>query len=145
MSKVKAYGRFTKRGKYIYRTSTYLQWGESDEIIGACVLCNPGEAKPKERDIINLENDQEQLLDLDRTMKEVIKILEAIHENQTFEGRFHIYNLFTLRNSKMKEVLQEFNKMEHNDILYKDFEYFKANIHHIPWVLLAWGCEEGKR
>lgn len=43
---IKAYGKFIKKDGFIYRTHTHLQFGESDNIIGACVLCNPGSSSP---------------------------------------------------------------------------------------------------
>jgi hypothetical protein len=44
MSQPKVYGTFVKRGKNIYRTSAYIQWGDSEKSLGACLLLNPGAA-----------------------------------------------------------------------------------------------------
>lgn len=45
----KVYGKFVKKGDFIYRTDTYMQFGESEDIIGACVLCNPGASSFKDK------------------------------------------------------------------------------------------------
>ena len=44
MNQPKAYGSFVKRGDHIFRTSAYIQWGESEKSIGSCLLLNPGSA-----------------------------------------------------------------------------------------------------
>jgi len=59
---VKAYGTFTKIGEHVYRTDTYLQFGDLDELIGASVLCNPGSARALneliEEKLINYNEDE---------------------------------------------------------------------------------------
>lgn len=59
---MKAYGTFTKIGEHVYRTDTYLQFGDSYELIGAPALCNPGSARVLnesiEEKLINYNEDE---------------------------------------------------------------------------------------
>ncbi|WP_139903447.1 hypothetical protein [Clostridium thermarum] len=56
MSKAIMYGTFVKYGMGIYRPATYLQWGNSENIIGACVMCNPGIAALEARGLYTWSN-----------------------------------------------------------------------------------------
>ena len=47
----RVFGKFIKKNGYIYRTDTYMQFGDSDDIIGGCVLCNPGSSTLKDSEL----------------------------------------------------------------------------------------------
>lgn len=149
----KIYGTFTNNKGFIYRTDTFIQFGESEQIIGSCVLCNPGSSE------LHNENDQKRLEEYDgednlvihdeakedSTMKQLIKIIKGVKEIPE-EGRFLIFNLFTLRNGNMDDALKQF---KHHDIdrklLYRDYEDYTNLKTNLPWVLIGWGCKNNSR
>ena len=151
---MKAYGTFTKIGDYIYRTDTYLQFGDSEDLIGACVLCNPGSAKAFEDSIENrlhsfngpgnLELKDVRLKE-DATMRQLNYILEGIH-GKKLDGRFRIYNLFTLKEPKMNKAINLIkNEKLDKEMLnkdFKDYENLKLNEHEL--ILRAWGVNDAK-
>lgn len=147
----KAYGTFTKRNGFIYRTDTYIQFGELEEVIGACVLCNPGSSKPKNQmnreDLEGSENYRtiQGEAKIDNTMRQLIKILKGKY-GETLEGRFWIFNLFTLVNAKMNDAITELKDkaMDDMDLLEKDYFDYKEKVSSIPWILVGWGCERNK-
>lgn len=152
---MKVYGIFTKRKGFIYRTKTYLQFGESDKIIGSCVLCNPGSSVPKDpiekEELLNYTGDNDYVfkgeLVPDTTMKQLCKILEnvgwdklGINENG---GRFLIHNIFTLRNGNMNHAIKEFENQDiDKELLFKDYKDYMELEESIPWTLKGWGCED---
>lgn len=150
VDRVKVYSSFIKKGKHIFRHSTYLQFGESKEIIGGCVLCDPGATSLKiKEEFKNLEDGREVSGEgiIDSTMDRLINIIEKTH-GENICGRLYIYNLFTLRNSGINEATNYYKKLvkdnEYNELLNRDFKDFKENISELPWVLLGWGCSGSK-
>lgn len=148
--RVKVFSSFIKRGKHIFRHSTYLQFEESEEVIGGCVLSNPGTAMLKdEKKFVNLTDGEEVRGQgtIDHTMNQLINIIEKTH-GEDIKGRFYIYNLFTLRNSGINEATNYYKRLikdsEYNYLLNKDFIDFKENVNDLPWVLLGWGCSGAK-
>lgn len=144
----KVYGTFIKKDSHIYRTDTYMQFGESDDIIGACVLCNPGSSTLKDK---NLQRKLEQETDYiflhrevtkDNAMGQLEKILQESYSHKLL-GKFIIYNILSLRNPNMNKTIQILNNetLDH-ELLYKDFEDCKVNAKNIPWLLIGWGCKE---
>lgn len=149
-SRVKVFGSFIKRGKHIFRHSTYLQFGENEDVIGSCVLNNPGTSILKDKkDLENLTDGKEVKgqVTIDPTMNQLINIIEKTH-GEGIKGKFYIYNLFTLRNSGINEATNYYKKLikdsEYNYLLNKDFFDFKENVSKLPWVLLGWGCSGAK-
>lgn len=149
---VKAYGTFTKRNGLIYRTDTYIQFGESEEIIGACVLCNPGSSELKNQmDRENLKKFEgykaiQGEAKIDGTMKQLIGILKGKYDER-LEGRFWIFNLFTLVNATMNDAIIELNNkvIDDIDLLEKDYLDYKEKVSSIPWILVGWGCKSNKK
>jgi hypothetical protein len=146
----KAYGTFVKRGDHIYRTSAYIQWGDSEKSIGACLLLNPGSA--------TLDKDLLDSLDTvgsasgwikteDPTMEQLILFIEKIHErNQLISGRLHIYNLFNLQNTKSENAIDTFEELVSSgqyDISESLVTLKELGKH--PWILLGWGVKREKR
>lgn len=146
---IKICGKFTKRKDFIYRTDTYIQFGESDEIKGSFVLCNPGSSSLKDIEEQKKLKDYEGVEDYiitgelkeDPTMEQLIKILKGIGLDKK-EGRFPIYNIFTLRNGNMDSAIKEI-KGEDTDkeLLDKDFHDFMESEMSIPWTVVGWGCK----
>ncbi len=149
---MQAYGTFTKIGDYIYRTDTYLQFGDSENLIGACVLCNPGSAelgdKNEMKKLIEY-NDSESYeisgeLKVDPAMRQLIEILEGAY-GKKLDGIFRIYNLFTLRNSDMKSAI---NCIKDNVVdptmVFKDYDDFANESLDETLVLTAWGVSDLK-
>ncbi|MGE7687750.1 hypothetical protein ACQKMI_00920 [Lysinibacillus sp. NPDC097214] len=150
MSKPKAYGTFIKRGSNIYRTSAYIQWGDSEKSIGACLLLNPGSATLDNELIYSLDtlgSASGWIKTEDPTMEQLISFIEKIHEkNQLISGRLHIYNLFNLQNTKSVNAIDQFEE------LFSSGEYDISEslvttndlVSH-PWILLGWGVKQEKR
>ena len=147
--KHKIYGNFSKKNGFIYRTETYIQIGESKDIIGSCVLCNPGSAKLHDPIEQKKLEDYEENYDYpsrmrateDDTMKQLIKIIKGsgLYEDG---GRFLIHNLFTLRNSNMTEALIQMKDPNiDRNLLYKDYVDYINIQKEIPWTIIGWGCE----
>lgn len=146
---VKAHGRFIKKDDFVYRTDTYLKFGESDQIIGACVLCNPGSSslknKTEEEYLINYDDGKYEIegeLKLDDTMEQVRDILMEAYGNE-LKGKFKIFNTFTIRNSNMdkaKELLK--NEDVDKDLLFQDFRRYKDEFSDFRYILIGWGCED---
>jgi len=150
MSNPKAYGTFIKRGNKIYRTSAYIQWGESEKSIGACLLLNPGSA--------TLDKYLSNKLDRtgfasgwikteDPTMEQLILFIDKIHENnQEISGRLHIYNLFNLQNTKSENAIDQFEELVSSGEY--DISESLATLDELvlhPWILLGWGVKREGR
>lgn len=150
MNQPKVYGTFVKRGKNIYRTSAYIQWGDSEKSLGACLLLNPGSA--------SLDKDLSIVLDttgsasgliktVDPTMEQLIHVVEGIYGNNTLiTGRFHIYNLFNLQNTRMMHAVDQFEALV-NSGEYDTTESLipLEELQSHPWLLLGWGVEQKAR
>lgn len=138
-----AYGTFVKRGKYVFRKSTFIQWGDSEKSIGACLLHNPGSAKLEKglTDLINRKYSARGKLTIDPTMRQLIGIVERIYGNdRLISGRFHIYNLFNLQHPEAKNavaVLEELVESGWYTISESIAPTEELQSH--PWILLGWG------
>ncbi|GAA1368389.1 hypothetical protein [Peribacillus frigoritolerans] len=150
MMEPKAFGSFVKRGENIYRTSTFIQWGDSEESIGACLLQNPGSA--------TLDKELTQLLNAvgsasgwikaeDPTMKQLVSVIEGIYgKNKPISGRLHIYNIFNLQNTKSEDAIDHFENLVHSgeyDITKPLVNINEFKLH--PWILLGWGVKQEKK
>ncbi|MCK1997511.1 hypothetical protein MPH47_09805 [Psychrobacillus psychrodurans] len=144
MNKPKAYGSFVKRGENVFRTSAFIQWGDSEASIGACLLLNPGSA--------TLDNELTYELDTkgsasgwvkteDPTMQQLISVVEGVYEkDKPITGRFHIYNLFNLQNTIAVNAVDQFESLVQSG----EYEITESlpNINELkthPWILLGWG------
>jgi hypothetical protein len=151
MNEPRAYGTFIKRGKNIYRTSAFIQWGDSEKSIGACLLRNPGSVKLDHKLTATLNTSGSasgwiKSESFDPTMNQLVYIVEEIYGNiYSFSGRLHIYNLFNLRNTELMEATDEF------ELLVQSGEYkiteslvSQNELQSHPWLLLGWGIEKNK-
>lgn len=149
MNQPKAYGTFTKRGDHTFRNSAYIQWGDSEESIGACLLLNPGSAdfnkiNPDLKVKLNTVGKAEGEIKTDPTMEQLILFLKGIYgEEASLAGRFHIYNLFTLQNAKSINAVDQFETLVRSD----EYEIRESLIPLVelqshPWILTGWGVEQ---
>ncbi|WP_236035122.1 hypothetical protein [Alkalihalobacterium elongatum] len=143
--KIRAYGTFTKRNGNIYRKSAYIQWGDSDKSLGACLLQNPGSATLNEK-LSSLLNTEEtvtgQIKTEDPTMGQLIQFVESITTKDNLEGRLHIYNLFNLRGTNNIKSIEKFEELCASG----DYETCESlvpieELKEHPWILLGWGVE----
>lgn len=150
MSKPKAYATFVKREEFIFRTSAFIQWGNSDKSIGSCLLLNPGSAT-LEKDLINSLNRVGSasgwIKTEDPTMGQLVAFIEKIYETKgPISGRLHIYNLFNLQNTKSDNAINRFEelvstgKYDISDSLVTTSELLSH-----PWILLGWGVKQYKQ
>lgn len=146
MNKPKAYGSFVKRGENIFRTSAFIQWGDSETSIGACLLLNPGSATLDNEIIYELDTKGSVsgwVKTEDPTMQQLISIVEGVYgKDKPLTGRFHIYNLFNLQNTNAVNAVDQFES------LVQSGEYeLKESLPNIielkthPWILLGWGVK----
>ncbi|MBE5394934.1 hypothetical protein [Brevibacillus borstelensis] len=148
MNQPKAYGSFIKRGDHTYRTSAYIQWGQSEKSIGACLLLNPGSAdfnkiNPDLIKTLNTSFKAEGELTPDPTMDQLILMVEDIYRKEKpIVGRFHIYNLFNLQNAKSMNAIDQFEALVQAgeyDISESLISQNELEMH--PWLLLGWGVD----
>ena len=148
MNQPKAYGSFTKRGDHTFRKSTYIQWGDSEQSIGACLLLNPGSAdfnkiNPDLKVKLNTIGKAEGGIKTDRTMEQLIILIEEIYQQKSsIAGRFHIYNLFNLKNPKSIHAIDHFEALVQSgeyDIMESLIPLEELQLH--PWLLTAWGVK----
>lgn len=145
-------GTFTKRKGFIYRTETFIQFGDCEKIIGSCILCNPGSArledKEEQKKLEDYCRDNDYIIKgkiyEDATMKQLIEILK-ISKACKDGGKFLIHNIFTLRNGNMDKALKEFvDPSIDEELLYKDYNDYTALQDQIDWTLIGWGCKDNK-
>ena len=145
-------GTFTKRKGFIYRTETFIQFGNCEKIIGSCILCNPGSARlddKKEQENMEDYFDEDDYIVTgkiykDATMKKLIEILKR-SEACKDGGKFLIHNIFTLRNGNMDKAIKEFiDPNIDENLLYKDYDDYIKLQKEIDWTLIGWGCKENK-
>ncbi|MCP8969946.1 hypothetical protein [Ectobacillus ponti] len=145
MSKPRAYGTFKMAGEYIYRTEAYIQWGESEESLGACLMLNPGSAvlEPRLQRSLHTFGEADGLVQTaDPTMQQLIKIVEGIYGEKELAGRLHIYNLFQIqcpKNSKAIDMMEELAQAGNYDV--KSSLINIETLQQHPWILFAWGVE----
>lgn len=149
MKEPTAYGHYRKKGDYIYRTSTYIQWGDSKQSIGACLLCNPGSAELEQEVLRKLHREgraQGRIHELDDTMKQLVQVVEGIYEERKpLTGRLYIYNLFLIQNPVQGLALDLLEKLiEEGEY---DPEESLVSVEEVaghPWFLLGWGVAKKK-
>lgn len=141
------YGTFVKYGTEIYRSATYLQWGNSTELIGACILCNPGIAVIEARGLyihgpINEGREFTGVIKADEAIKQIISFVEKLYQGRKLEGIVYIYNLFSLLDAPAN-VFQnrEIDKKINVGVLFKSYRDFEQFADKFPWVLIAWGTD----
>jgi len=150
MNKPKAYGSFVKRGENVFRTSAFIQWGDSETSIGACLLLNPGSATLDNELIYELDTKGSVsgwVKTEDPTMQQLISIVEGVYgKDKPITGQFHIYNLFNLQNTKSQNAVDEFESLVQTGEY--DIAESLASISELkehPWILLGWGVKRESR
>lgn len=141
----RAYGIFVEKKNRLYRTEAYIEWGNSEEIIGTVIMLNPGSASLK-MNTFNVETHVPSELNIDPTMKSLINMIESFYNDTgRVKGRLYIYNLFPLQNPKMSKALDELEELwlENEPLvkfLPKPKDQLIQRFEKSPWVLLGWGC-----
>jgi hypothetical protein len=147
MNQPKAFGSFIKRGEYTFRTKAYIQFGKSEKSVGSCLLLNPGSANfDKKSELyhkLQAFGSAVGAINTDNTTKQLIKFVEGIYGTEKpVNGRFHIYNLFTLQNTASSHAVEQFEDLvdsgEYN-ITESLVSIIELMSH--PWVLLGWSVE----
>ncbi|MUG86893.1 hypothetical protein GNP92_11130 [Paenibacillus timonensis] len=146
-----AYGEFIKLGETTFRTSAYIQFGESEKSIGACLLLNPGSAHfDKNSELFHSLQSTgfaKGEIKLDPTMKQLVKFLNGIYGmDQPINGHFHIYNLFTLQNTASSHAIDQFENLVNcgeYPIEESSVDLNKLKSH--PWLLLGWSVEQNSK
>ncbi|UVI29760.1 hypothetical protein [Paenibacillus spongiae] len=149
MSHPQAYGTFARRGGHTFRTSAYIQWGDSKKSIGASLLLNPGSADfnhahhPGLMETLHTSMQASGAIKPDPTMEQLILFLEAIYGGETpLTGRFHLYNLFNLQNAKSVHAVDQFEALVHSDVCgIRDSLIPIGELQSHPWLLIGWGVE----
>ena len=143
----KAYGTFIKKGNYIFRTSAYLQWGDSEKSVGACLLLNPGSAKLDDEisSVLEVTGFASGLIKCDPTMKQLISLVEKIY-GKDVSGRLHIYNLFNLKYAQSENAVNLFeNLVQTGQYNITDSLVSLEELKTHPWILLGWGVKRESR
>ncbi|MCM3201613.1 hypothetical protein A9488_08865 [Bacillus cereus] len=141
MDYVRAFGTFYKSNGHIFRKAAYLQFGSSSRSLGATIMLNPGYANFKDESITMKDSDTTGEITPDRTMIRLAEILRHVSQ-ASLEGRFHIYNLFSLQNTSSKDAVKQEEWLREaytNNV--EIINQFLLEQH--PWVLLAWSTEKG--
>ncbi|WP_062514731.1 hypothetical protein [Halobacillus sp. KGW1] len=147
MTNPQAQATYTKTGDHIFRTSTYIQWGTSERSIGSCLLLNPGSATLTNEAVRSLHASGHASgpVNTDPTMHQLISFMEKTNP-KPLSGRFHIYNLFTLQNTKSEDAIHQFEALASSG-LYDIQETLpsKEELSRHPWILLGWGLKQEKK
>lgn len=140
MRSVKAYGQFEERNGNTYRSRAYLQWGTSEKSLGAFLLLNPGKAKLIEDVVLQEGAVYFGETKVDQSMQQMQKLVESVLGENELDGRVHIYNLFSLRNTENRNAIAMFEKLASvgelpiiND--YPSLDELKKH----PWICKCWG------
>jgi hypothetical protein len=150
MNQPEVYGTFIKRDPHLFRTSAYIQWGQSSKSIGSCLMLNPGAAN-LERENKHLYNELETTgkaygkVKPDQTMDQLKSIITGIY-GEGLVGRFHIYNLFNLQNTAAQDAIDQFESLVKRKLY--DIEEPLVSIQELqqhPWILIGWGINNESR
>lgn len=140
MANTKAFAVFQKKGGNIFRPSAYLQWGTKTESIGSFLLLNPGSAQSAEIEGLEEGLMEQHKIELDPTMKQMVKLVESLYDTKALNGRVHIYNLFTLRNPTNENAIAHFEQLTNDALInpLEDLPVIEVLQEH-PWICCAWG------
>lgn len=141
MREFQAFGTYYRSNGQLCRKAAYLQFGHSNKSIGSTIMLNPGKADFK--DDIHVLDDREVSGEIvpDKTMLRLAEILQQAGKIP-LDGRFHIYNLFSLQNTSSKDAVKQ--KSWLIEASFKNIEIMKQfHLERHPWVLIAWGTENG--
>ena len=121
--------------------------GNSTELIGACILCNPGIAVIEARGLyihgpINEGREFTGVIKADEAIKQIISFVEKLYQGRKLEGIVYIYNIFSLLDAPAN-VFQnrEIDKKINVGVLFKSYRDFEQFADKFPWVLIAWGTD----
>lgn len=144
MDQPQAFGTFVKRYGKIFRTSSYIQWGESRQSLGAVLMLNPGSAEfGKMNPKMGLRLDQFGAamgkIHPDQTMDQLIRLVDQFYESRP-SGRLQIYNLFNLRGAYAEKAIKDFEELVvHDRITLEEALASIGELQNHPWILIGWG------
>ncbi|HEY4602299.1 MAG TPA: DUF1643 domain-containing protein [Cerasibacillus sp.] len=139
MENVKVFGKFEKRDNLIFRHSAYLQWRTSEKSLGSFLLLNPGNALPS-TGVVEEGEARFYETKIDPTMRQMIRLVKKIYENNDLNGRVHIYNLFSLRNTVANEAIPRFEELvKEKQINLLESIADPQTLQQHPWICCAWG------
>ncbi|WP_203289927.1 hypothetical protein [Metabacillus sp. cB07] len=140
MNQPKAYGTFYKNRNLTFRESAYLQFGSSETSIGSFLMLNPGGASCE--DVRNLLHGERIFTEmaLDPTMHQIVRLMEAFKPLEPLNGRVHLFNLFTLQNTKDKEAISHIEYLGGRRIVtIEDMVASMEELKRHPWICIGWG------
>jgi hypothetical protein len=144
MGRVRVYGSFVKKQGEIFRTSCYIQWGNKEDIIGAIVMCKPGNGFLRNISEGDLAEGQvvEGEVKKDPSIHRIIKIVENMKQGENLNGRLIIYSLFTLKNTNVANLVKKIVLFKYeNQLMMGNLNLFKENKNNFPWIIVSWGCD----
>jgi len=144
MARVRAYGCFIKKQGEVFRTSSYIQWGSKEDIIGAIVMCKPGNSFLKNTNERDLEEGQggEGEIKKDPSIHRIITLVENMKSGENLNGRVVIYNLFAIKNTNAANLVNKIIVLkDENQLMLGNLRDFKENKDSIPWIIISWGCD----
>jgi hypothetical protein len=142
---VSAFGTFQSLNKKVFRTEAYLQWGNSEELIGLVIMLNPGSsrlASDREWDTFNSACEVGKNLSItgqlkmDNTMEALVDIFSKI--NPDLNGKLEIYNLFNYRCGNSDEAINSYQSLISEEEYSSFLHSTSPNIALYPWVWVAW-------
>lgn len=143
MNQPKAFATFREQRGVVYRTSTYIQWGEdfsAQRSLGSCLLLNPGAAKlfrerPAPGHAVMGQTT------LDPTMQQLIRLTESIYGGRALTGRLHIYNLFSVQDTSSVQAIPRFEQLvDAGETTLASHVASVQELQKHPWLLVGWGC-----
>ncbi|TCI77720.1 DUF1643 domain-containing protein [Exiguobacterium sp. SH0S1] len=85
---------------------------------------------------------------MDPTMEnQLVKIVESIYQQpEQLSGRFHIYNLFNLREGNSGKAIEQFESLCQANLY--EVEESLATVEELqqhPWILMGWGVNKKQK
>jgi hypothetical protein len=147
---VKASGTFNAFDSKIFRSDSYIQWGDSSKTIGLVIMLNPGSSRLANNTdwdtfIHRCERGEEFSqsgdLEMDPTMNSIHHILST--SNPELEGVLHIYNLFNYRWGKSNEAIRTYSWLLQDSRYHSYLHSPLPPLESFPWIWTAWSVESG--
>lgn len=140
---MKVYAEYIEEDGFLYRRNTFLQFGNSWELIGSAVLANPGSAKPispasdeiltlvsrfyeKWRKEEKAQPEHWNEFSPDSTMRFVEKIFNGWYIGKSVElnGVIQLFNTFNIKNQNLQEAVTQIGVNSGLLFSYNVYKYF---------------------
>ncbi|KUP04393.1 hypothetical protein Q75_15465 [Bacillus coahuilensis p1.1.43] len=143
MSEGKLVSRILLRGRMVYRMETFLQWGDSSESIGSCLMLYPKysrfstDSPPLLGEVIMAS------LSKSSSVKRMEQLVKSMYGNTPLNGRFYIYYLIPFEGDKVEYVLGQFEGFITRGIIQlEDYMPTDEELRKHPWIILSWGIQK---